>query len=118
MVVARNRRKTKCSYVDGICNQHGPGAKLRWKPAGGKTTNPEGKSELSKDYFYECEMGVGLGGKRFLQPKISSLMTPGAKKTQQDTQENISIDGHSVGQCSSDAQAGERAGIIQNLARV
>ena len=119
MVVARDRRKkAKCSYVDGICNQHGPGAKLRWKPTGVKTTNPDGRPELGKDFYYECEVSVGLGGRRFLQPKISSLMTPGTiKKTQEDTQKTISFATHSVGQDSNNDEQSGMAGIIQHTER-
>ena len=83
-----------------------------------KTTNPGGRTTMKKEYFYECD--VGFGGKRLLQPKISSLMSPGIikGKTQEDTMKNVTIETHSVGQHSSDAQTDERAGIIRKTDRI
>ena len=73
---------------------------------------------MSKEYYYQCDLG--LGKKKLLQPKISSLLSPGIikGKTQGDTAKNIRIETHSVGQHSSDAQTDERAGIIQNTDRI
>ena len=63
---------------------------------------------------------MGLGGKRLLQPKISSLMTPGInkRKTLEDTTKNFSIETHSVGQNSCEALTGERAGIIRTTDQI
>ena len=51
---ARDRRRTRCTYVGAVGNLCGPGAKLKWKPTGCKTTT----TKLSK----ECD--VGLEGRK------------------------------------------------------
>ena len=44
----------RCSYTaGGICNLHGPGAKLRWKPIVGEYI-PGVRSEKKRHYFYVC----------------------------------------------------------------
>ena len=50
----------RCVYTQsGACNLHGPGAQLRWKPRGKKTTVGEDgvrKTTMEKDYFYTCDL--------------------------------------------------------------
>ena len=98
-----------------VCNLHGPGAALKWKLAGKKTTKPGGRAPLAKEYYYECEQGVEKK-RKLLQPKISSLLCKG--KTQGDTGEDISLETHSVGQTRGDAQQDKRAGINQDSVRI
>ena len=44
----------RCSYAPGgICNLHGPGAKLRWKTTVGEY-RPGVKTEKKRHYFYVC----------------------------------------------------------------
>ena len=115
MIVVRDRSMTGCSYVGDVCNLHGPGAALKWKLAGKKTTKPGGRAPLGKEYYYECEQGVEKK-RKLLQPKISSLSCKG--KTQGDTGEDISLETHSVGQTRGDAQQDKRAGINQDSVRI
>ena len=106
---------TGCSYVGDVCNQHGPGAVLKWKLAGMNTTKPGGRATMTKEYYYECDLGVEKK-RKLLQPKISSLFYKG--KTQGDTGKDINLETHSVGQSRGDALTEERAGIIQDTGRI
>ena len=103
-------RRSGCSYKKDVCSIHGPGAKLRWRPNGTKTTLPDGKTESGRDYFRVCDLGSK--GRKMIQPSITSAMTPGRR--QEDTSSNIydiSFVTPSVGQNTSVAQIDRVAGI-------
>ena len=68
-------RKT-CPYVrGGLCKEHGPGGKERWKPIFKWVTDEAGNQTKvsSKRYFLVCDLG--LKNKKLKQTKISFTKT-------------------------------------------
>ena len=64
--------KKTCPYrKGGVCKEHGPGAKERWKPIYKVVTDKEGKQTTvsSKKYFLVCD--TGLGNKKLRQTTLS-----------------------------------------------
>ena len=61
------QRPQVCTYQKGgICNIHGAGAKLRWKPVGKKVVG----KDLKRLTWYECK-DIGTNGKKLKQSKIT-----------------------------------------------
>ena len=89
-----------CSYVSGICDVHGAGAKLRWRYAKKKTTD----KGLTREFFHVCD--TRLGRRKLVQQTLFSSLrkTPGVMKgnTQGDTTKHGGHFTHTEGQ--SDAQ--------------
>ena len=71
-------KKMQCSYTGNICALHGKGAKLKWRPAKGRTVG--GKQ---REYFYTCD--VGAQNKRLIQPSLPSSLIRRTMKEFQDT---------------------------------
>ena len=59
----------------GICEVHGAGAKLRWRPAKGRGGKWDGK----RQYFYECDLGPA--GNVVRQQRLPFVRTASSKKT-------------------------------------
>ena len=100
---AKDRRRSRCSYVGNVCNLHDPGARLKWRPTG-KTGD---KTKLGRKYYHECD--IGIEGQKMFQPKMFSLLTPRNNLHSKTLQRTFTT--HSVGQIPSVAQTGCRAGI-------
>ena len=64
-------KKTYPYRKGGVCKEHGPGAKERWKPIYKVVTDKEGKQTTvsSKKYFLVCD--TGLGNKKLRQTTLS-----------------------------------------------
>ena len=61
------QRPRVCTYQKGgICDIHGGGAKLRWKPVGKKVVG----KELKRITWYECK-DIGTNGKKLKQSRIT-----------------------------------------------
>ena len=70
-------RPPPCVYLKGgICDQHGPGAKRRWRLRKKETINLVGagvKTVMTREYYYTCD--VGPGGKKNIQTRLFPLKT-------------------------------------------
>ena len=56
-----------CTYQNGcVCNIHGSGAKLRWKPIGKKVVG----KEMMRKTWYECR-DLSKNGKKLKQSKLT-----------------------------------------------
>ena len=70
------QEKKTCVYRKrGVCKEHGPGAKERWKPVIRVVTDKEGKKTTvkGKKYFFVC--GTGLGTRKLKQTTLSFTKT-------------------------------------------
>ena len=87
--------------MGSTCSVHGPGAKLKWKPAKGR---PIGGKQ--REYYHECD--IGMGTRRLRQPSLTHSL---ARRTmrQTDTQFIASSTDATEGQ---GVVAQTRAGII------
>ena len=67
-----------CVYLKGgVCVQHGPGAKRKWKPGNKKETimlvGGGTKTVSKREYYWKCD--VGPGGKKSIQTRIFPVKT-------------------------------------------
>ena len=68
------RERDECVYRrGGVCEKHGPGAKLYWKPLNKPAPGPGGKM-VTRHYYYSCDVGP-RGRGRLKQTTLSFRKT-------------------------------------------
>ena len=89
--------------MSGVCAFHGKGAKLKWRPARGRTAGMK-----TREYFYVCD--TGMGDRRLRQPSLASSLVKMTRGDTGDTRDisNSEDTATTVGQGMSDVQT--RAG--------
>ena len=98
-----NRDDAKCTYVKGVCDIHGEGARKYYKPLILKHEGPDGRvtRSIKKKAYYQCDLGQRGRGGRMRQPKISFLRMT-TTTTTRDIDDNtvgyLGLDNSSVGQ--------------------
>ena len=91
----RTTKKT-CTYVDGVCNLHGP-AKRTWKPVRVRTRGPDGRSRtvVNREYSWKCG----------LLPGQTKLSFPTARTTRGTQERDTRLQGEQL-------DASEGQGVI------
>ena len=87
---ARMTRGERCHHSKGgVCTIHGPGAVLRWKPAGTKVVRVENgmkKTTSTRDYYYVCDLGPLGSGKKMKQTRLSFTVMKTTKSDEDDNE--------------------------------
>ena len=82
--LATTRSRRGCNHdEEGVCDVHGRGAVLKWKPNYKMTRGKNGKTykKYEKLWYYACDLSLD-GGAKLTQPRLSfSKMTQNDRKS-------------------------------------